>query len=156
MKCGVNLVIPRPVGTSHNIEIVEFAPRNCSYHVVSLWNQHEITVMHGNRLIKLSRTIHALDGASVSWLNVMVIRFFEIGFIWRILCIMLVWRETRPVTCRGNNFNKDQPLGLLICIQQVLHLPECIALSSSLNVHIVRFEQTCWKRLACCRCACYG
>src|SRR6266849_790744 len=156
MKCGVNLVIPRPVGASHNVEIVEFAPRNCSYHVISLWNEYEIAIMHGDRLIKLPRSIHPLDGASVGWLNVMVIRFFEICFIWRIFCIMLMWRETRPVACRSNDFDKDQPLGLLICIQQVLHSPERIALSSLFNAGLFRFEQTCWKRLACCRCACYS
>src|SRR5579864_8550922 len=139
MKCGVNLVIPRPVGTSHNVEIVEFAPRNCSYHVISLWNQHEVTIMYCNCLIELSWTIHSLDGASVSWLNVMVIRFFEIGFIWRILCIVLVRRETRPVARRSNDFDNDQPLGLLICIQQVLHSPERITLSSPFNASLFRF-----------------
>src|SRR5260370_33409988 len=130
MKCGVNLVIPRPVGASHNVEIVEFAPRNCSYHVISLWNEYEITIMHRNRLIKLPRSIHPLDSASVGWLSVMVIRFFEIGFIWRILWIMLMWRQTRPVAYRGNNFDEDQPLGRLICIHKVLHSPQRIGLST--------------------------
>src|SRR5258708_7012583 len=139
MKCGVILILPCPLGARNNLEIVEFAPRTCPYHVISLWNEYEIPIMHGNRLIKLPRSIHPLDSASVGWLSVMVIRFFEIGFIWRIFCIMLMWRETRPVACRGNNFDEDQPLGLLICIQQVLHSPERIALSTPFNAGLFRF-----------------
>src|SRR5579875_1111995 len=105
--------------------------------MIDLWHKHEIAVVDGNRFVKAVVGVHTLEGETVAWLNMMVVGFFQVSFMRRILGIVFMGWKRGPVACRSDDLDKDQTLGLLIHVHNVLDTTPCIALAPQFYAHIL-------------------
>src|SRR5947209_15097814 len=105
MECGIDLITPDAVRTSHNVEIVKFTSRCSRYDVIALANQDQVPIVDSDRFIKSLVIVHTLEGKPIGRLNVMVIGLLKIGLIRRVLGIVFVWRDRKSTRLNSSHAN---------------------------------------------------
>ena len=138
MKCRIDLVIPCALRTGHNIEIIEIASGCGGDDVIAFRDQDKVSIVYGDRFIKILPGVYALEGEPIARRDVMVIGLLKIGFIGRIFSIVFVRRKRGPVARRCDDFDEDQPLRFLVGVQNVLDATPRIAFTSQLYAYILR------------------
>ncbi len=130
MECRIDLIMPRTMRASHNVEIVEITAGRCRDDVIAFGNENQVPIVDSDRFIKSLVSVHALKGKPIGWLNVMVIGLLQVGLMRRVLGIVFVRGEGGPVASRGDDLDNDQTLRCW-CVVGAL----ATAISISLVVH---------------------
>src|SRR5689334_5383580 len=121
MEGGINLIIPGSIRASHDVEIVQITAGSRRDNMISFGDQHQVSILYGNRFIKAIIGVDTLKAKAIMWLHMMIIGLFQVCLVWWILGIMFMWWKRRPVARRSNHLNHDQAFCLLINIQYMLN-----------------------------------
>src|SRR2546422_4755821 len=120
MECWIDLITPDAVRTSHDVEIVVIKAGSSRYDVIALWDQDQVSIVDSDRFVISLVIVDTLKGEAIVWLNMMVIGFLQVGLVRRVLSVVFVWGEARPVASRGDDLDHNQALRFLVGIQDVL------------------------------------
>ena len=120
MECWIDLITPDAVRTSHDVEIVVIKAGSSRYDVIALGDQDQISIVDSDWFIISLVIVDTLKGEAIVWLNMMLIGFLQVGLMRRILSVVFVWGEARPVASRGDDLDHNQALRFLVGIQDVL------------------------------------
>src|SRR5438067_9420315 len=98
--------------------------------------------MHGECKIAAPVTgVQALMSVAGRTIYSVVINFIKVNFVRRVMNVMLVRWEARPISAWSIDLDKHQLVGWKIGRHYVHDLPRCIAAASQADLHILWADQ---------------
>ena len=128
---------PKPIWTCHHVEVIQIIAMRRGHGVVAARHHDNIVVFHSAGFVNASViSVNPLEGKALRRIQTVVVGFFQQGFHWRLLHVMLVRRVAgRMAGGRHHLDHQKMVCGWVIMRQNVANIAGIRAFATHTAAH---------------------